>query len=195
MREFFKKENEKYKKSTENEADSVMLPISEYHGYINALRIIKDRGIQQIDKSQVDENGYRLLRADKKRYYEVENQKIDTYLITRATPYGINISLKEVALFIKQDLILNYGFVNNRTYAYEFSGRMIDEEVTDRDILVRIPTIIEKAERNEELISDENALFEWYLENQNRTGFSINRISANYAQGIYEVSYFATALI
>ena len=195
MREFFKKENEKYKKSTENEADSVMLPISEYHGYINALRIIKDRGIQQIDKSQVDENGYRLLRADKKRYYEVENQKIDTYLITRATPYSINIALKEVAFLIKQDLILYYGFINDRTYTYEFNDLVMKEEVTDRDILVRIPTIREKVERNEELILDENALQEWYIKSQDETAFCISKISANYAQGIYEVSYFSTTLL
>ena len=69
---------------------------------------------------------------------------------------------------------------------------MVEGEVTDRDILIRIPSIKEKLERGEELILDEAALYEWHGKNSASFAFDIWKISSNYAQGCYEVSYYST---
>ena len=52
---------------TEENADYVVVPKNEYYGLRNALRIVHDRALQQVDKSKVDEHGYRLLRCDSDR--------------------------------------------------------------------------------------------------------------------------------
>ena len=54
MVEFYKKVDNKYCTCYESDAEYVMIPKQEYNGLQNALRIVKDRSLQQIDKSVKD---------------------------------------------------------------------------------------------------------------------------------------------
>ena len=98
-------EDDCYTGCDEAEAEYVMIPLAEYYGYEKAVRIVKDRAIQQVDKATADKYGYTLMRADKKRYNYEQDEK--AWLITRNTPYSIKIGLEEAEYFI---IIYSYKF-------------------------------------------------------------------------------------
>ena len=76
--------------------------------YLNALRIIKDRSRQQIEKSKADEHGYRFLRANIRNY---KKTNYNAWLIKKETPYSVNMGVKLVNFLIVQDLYEYYNYV------------------------------------------------------------------------------------
>ncbi len=176
--------------------NSIVISQEEYNGYQKALRIVKDRSLQQIDKSQADKHGYRLLRADK-RVYDRKNGKY-AYQITKSTPYSIKMDPQVVKNVIQEDLTLHYNYVGIRTY--------VDTRVEKQEKRITISKycdgIVQKDDPQYESrdfysSNDEEgrAIYQVFKEYDNVFIFEISTLSTNIAQGVYEITYWATDII
>lgn len=136
--------------------------------YLNMLRIIKDRSLQQIDKSKADEHGYRLLRANKRK--REKNWK-EAWIIKKETPYSVEMDAEVAYKLIESDLFNFYHYVKKYPMSkfvnvlFGAEREEIEEYLRNRDILGKT------------LILD------------------IVGIEGNYGKGVYEVTYWATNVI
>lgn len=91
----------------ESHAEAVLISTQEYHGLQKALRIVRDRAMQQIDKARADEHGYTLLRAERRRYSLSSSDEV--WQVTKRTPYSLHIPIESVSELIKRDIEAFYG--------------------------------------------------------------------------------------
>lgn len=85
----------------ELQATHVLITKKEYHGLQKALRIVRDRAMQQVEKSETDGYGYQLLRAEYRPYL---GTSYDAWLVTRRTPYSCRMGISEASWMIARDL-------------------------------------------------------------------------------------------
>lgn len=160
--------------------------------YLNMLRIIKDRSLQQIDKSKADEHGYRTLDVVEKKEF---------FIIRKATPYSIKMDIGVVAALIKSDLEEYYnGIFDNVRYTVNNGMRIFETEVMFRDIEQMNKYRRESLERKkEEGYPKEGAFLKYIDEKGIELGAplveGIEKIHANIGNGYYEVIYKATGII
>lgn len=158
------------------EAELVMISKSEYNGYQNALRIIRYRALQQVDKSQTDEHGYRLLRADQDNY---RGMSIKIWRIVKTTPYSSKIALENVKSMVVEDINKYYHGILNQNLDTE--SMLWDVQLfNDKKTVIR-----PELEKRYEIFKAYNGTFV----------FDIVRYSINYATGVYEITYLASDLI
>lgn len=195
MVKFFKNVNGCFSPCEEEEAEYAMLVISEYNGLQNALRIVKDRAMQQIDKSTADNNGYRLLRANVRRYSH--SIKDEFWMITKATPYSTKIPLDIAHEMIMRDLreyYHYYDFHDNLNHSglpvFNISDLTLLQKACDLEYQDRFPE-----SRHVQLYRNFIDEDKYCINNRLVMSFSFNHISSNYAQGVYEITYWATELI
>lgn len=183
-------------KSTFEKGNMVAITKEEYHGLKNILRIVKDRAIQQIDKSKADDNGYTLKAAELKRYDIDRNE--EAWYITKSTPYSISIPIEEAGVIIKNNLRDYYGLIELPQFVYNTWGNDAKRKMTEKDIINAYK------QRN-----NDNWEYDFYVDNSGwgrevkcfvdslgeAVAFKITKITSNYGQGNYEVSYWATGLI
>lgn len=170
------------------------IDISDYHGYKKAVRIVRDRAIQQIDKSQADEHGYRLLRADLRQYSREQNNK--GWLITRSTPYSVKMGLEDAYAMILFDLREYYGYRDiPKIEAHAGSlSKYVDfdaDEILDYYKRFYVDKDTRRNISNQEMLRK----LDFMDSCDGKFAFEINRIASNASAGVYEVSYWATALI
>ena len=182
------------------EAEFIMLPINEYNGLKKAVRIVNDRALQQIDKSKADENGFRILRAGKSFYREGKGM---VYMVTKETPYSIKMRLDEAWALIENKLREIYYWVD------EFNlDDFVPESYQEKDMFDRMvghlydsdyPKMIkdweDKEHRNREFLIDNSKkgrAVKNLMSAHEAMIISIAKVSANQAQGVYEVSYWCT---
>lgn len=169
-----------------------MMAISEeeLNGYKKAVRIVRDRAVQQVDKAKADEHGYTLLRADKRKY---ERNKGKAWLITRSTPYSIKIGLDEAFSMIERDLKEFYGLRELLVLSAENDGCV--RRLSTRDLLSYYEGYFQNNNDTSD-IGNKDILksLEWMRKTNGVIAFEISRIAKNAATGCYEVSYWATAL-
>jgi len=173
----------------EPEAEYALVPMEEYNGYRNAIRIIRDRAKQEINKSKADKNGYTFLRAEHRRYAYESDEK--AWLITLSTPHSTKLNYKNASFLIKRDLIDFYDFIDialddisNEKY-YE----PIDMLKDHRKYFIE--------NRFDEYQKIQNELIKKRIKfldaHHGNIAFEIQKISANHGQGVYEVSYWSTS--
>lgn len=194
-------------KADDEKAERVEIDIEEYNGLLVALDMVHRRALQQVDKGMVDAHGYMLLRADEKMHKQAKRPQ---WLITKTTPYSIKISPEEARALIEKDLrdYYSYGFP-----LLQFKGRRRDSQPIEV-MKKRIKNVGEIYEywnvmHSKERETDE-ALYEWsgytekgyvvplrqWLKRNNYTfTYDICKLSCNYAQGKYEVSYWGSKII
>ena len=90
-------------------------------GYENALRIIHDRALQQIDKAKSDQYGYRML--DAKHIYDGYGEyrpdlrqkdiEVEVWQIRMETPHSTKIAYEDALFIIKEDLERYYAPIVN----------------------------------------------------------------------------------
>lgn len=170
-----------YDVESREQANYVCMPISDYNGYQKALRIVRDRARQQVDKAKADRYGYTLLRADF-RPYTYKSPK--AWLITKSTPYSIKMDLGEVQYIIGCDLRDYYGYRELPAHLgvldmLDYCKRFYMDGESRIDI------------QNEEMLEKLAFLDEC----GGKLAFELSRISSNFATGTYEISYWATALV
>jgi len=172
----------------EEDADYALISIEEYHGFQKALRIVRERALQQIDKGQADKHGYTLLRAEEGRYsYDYDSP---AWLITMRSPYSIKIPLKEVSFLIKKDLTDFYGFVELPMIYDRETEKYTRLNIKDYFSFVSFhaPSDDFSSIIDSHIIQLLNFLnsCDW------KFAFKIRRLVRNAATGCYEVSYWAT---
>ena len=168
----------------------VAISEEELNGYKKAVRIVRDRAVQQIDKAKADEHGYMLLRADKRKY---ERNTGKAWLITKSTPYSIKIGLNEAFSMIERDLKEFYGLKELLVFGIDKYGCV--RRLSVKDLLNYYERYFKNGDDtsgigNEDVVK----ALEWMDKTNGVMAFEISRIAKNAATGCYEVSYWATAL-
>ena len=161
----------------------------ELNGYKKAVRIVRDRAKQQIDKAKADKNGYTLLRAEKRKY---GRDKGSAWLITKSTPYSIKMDFAEASALIAQDLREFYGFID--IPAWDWKGRYEQEELSIKEMLSYNDSY-KNGDRSG--MQNEKILFylDWLDRYRWKIIFEVSRFAQNHATGCYEVSYWALSPI
>lgn len=187
---YYKKSDGRLCTCYESDAEYVMIPVNEYNGLQNALRIVKDRSLQQIDKSTVDANGYRLLRADKRKY---NNKDLEFWLITKSTPYSIKMPLDVVQELIDRDLREHYHYYDWHDYVNPMNMPVIKADMLEYlNRLCNNEYHKRYSETTYEDVFQEIVVAGGYCVDEKLVmSFDLNRISSNYAAGVYEISYWA----
>lgn len=179
----------------EKNAQYVMISREEYNGLRNALRIIHDRSLQQLDKSEVDEYGYKTLRAELRTYPKRSGGDDNRHwYMTKSTPYSIKMPVSAVSTVVVNDLKSHYHYydwkeVLNMAGSPFFSVKDID----DIELYV-----IRKSYENERYEWIYKNLVEprgWVVDDKLVLSFDMCRLSANYSTGLYEISYWSTVPI
>lgn len=161
----------------------------ELNGYKKAVRIVRDRAKQQIDKAKADKNGYTLLRAEKRKY---GRDKGSAWLITKGTPYSIKMDFAEASALIAQDLREFYGFID--IPAWDWKGRYEQEKLSIKEMLSYNDSY-KNGDRSG--MQNEKILFylDWLDGYRWKIIFEVSRFAQNHATGCYEVSYWALSPI
>lgn len=161
----------------------------ELNGYKKAVRIVRDRAKQQIDKAKADKNGYTLLRAEKRKY---GRDKGSAWLITKSTPYSIKMDFAEASALIAQDLREFYGFID--IPAWDWKGRYEQEKLSIKEMLSYNDSY-KNGDRSG--MQNEKILFylDWLDRYRWKIIFEVSRFAQNHATGCYEVSYWALSPI
>lgn len=180
----------------DEKAERVEIDVEEYNGLLVALDMVRRRALQQVDKSKADEHGYLLLRADKKLHKEYKKK---CWLVTKTTPYSIKIPPEQAQKLIEKDLRDFYGLVFPKKFNYPYKGNnhiaKVGENLLFNNLLRTIlnSDLDEQYEHRDnwaETISLAYQVREYLRSIDFRFSFDICKLSCNYAQGRYEVSYW-----
>ena len=191
-----KNEKGRLSKITEEaDAEYALIPIEEYHGYRNALRIINDRSLQEIDRAKADQHGYTLKYADY-RMYDRSYPGYKAFCINKLTPISLKIDAETAYFLIIEDLFNFYNYLDIST--------VTTKSFAEPSIIRPLDLLHGVQQRDDPCYSQD-----FYIENNDKGRkikelldetsdniiFEIIRISSNYGQGVYDVSYWATGLI
>lgn len=175
--------------------DAVTISKSEHAGLLGALRIIKDRSLQQIDKAKADPQGYTFKYAEK-RIYKREYPDLKAVCVTKVTPVSLHTDLQTADFIIKKDLEQHYNY-------FDFSSISTETYPTPSKIEALDLLLAIKQEQDSEYNfdfyvdnSDYGRKIKQFLDiNKSPIVFEIIRLGSNIGQGVYEVSYWATGVV
>lgn len=155
--------------------------------YLNMLRIVQDRSLQQVEKSKADEHGYRLIRAQKKKH--AGNR--EAWLIKKATPYSIKMDLRSAGMLISKDIVDYYHGIYEELKHWRgvYEGDLLDWYrygwlTYKRDFEHNKAAECGFLDRLDVLGIDDGKMV-----------FEIAEISGNIGTGTYEVAYWASDVI
>lgn len=177
------------------DGDLVTIPKEEYNGLKNTLRIIRDRGRQQVVKSSPDKFGYTLKYADE-RVIDRSFPDIKAYYISRSSPYSLKIDLENAYFLIRTDLEEFYNYIDlssANTPAFPKSSAL-----NPVDLVRAIKQRDDPAYNQEFYLDNTDAgrrLKEFVDILPETVAFGSIRINGNIGQGVYEVSYWASSPI
>lgn len=196
---YIREKDEQFEYCDYKDAEYVLLPIKEFNGLKKAIRVINDRALQQIDKSKADEYGFRLLRCDKKYNRECKGM---LYLVTKETPYSCKIRSDVAWTLIENRLHEMYSWINDfdledfmpakRTKSNTYG---LKEEIYLTDIPKIISNWNDRNFKERDFLlenSDKGRAIKNIWIKHHAMIVDISKVSINYAQGVYEVSYWAT---
>lgn len=193
MVDFLKRDNDgKLTYCHESESQYVLISINEYNGYEKALEIVRNRALQEIDRSKADEYGYKLVKAEKRRYRQ-GNRKVDNdaWFITKSTPYSLKMSVKQARAMIERDLRDFYNLrdmpvIRRNEFGYT-------EKLSVRDLLDYHERFF-RAKMDRSHIGNDAMLkaLDWMDRLGGLVIFDLVGLTPNYAAGCYEVRYWAT---
>lgn len=155
------------------------------HGklYLNMLRIVQDRALQQVEKSKADEHGYRLIRAQKKEHFSNHT----AWLIKKATPYSIKMDLKSAGVLISKDIVDYYHGIYEELQHWQglYAVKLLDWYkhgwlTYKRDVKNNEAAECGFLDRLDVLGIDDGKMV-----------LEITEISGNIGTGTYEVTYWA----
>ena len=182
-------------KSTQNGDEQVTISAQELFSYKNALRIIRDRGRQQVVRSQPDKHGYTLKMADE-RVYDRMYPEMKAFFISRSTPYSLKIDLETVSFLIQKDLEEFYNFI---------SLQNIVTPSFSKPATIKVPDLFRALIQRD----DPDYKQDFYVDNSSRgrmlkefvdslpkaVSFAPIRVGSDIGNGVYTISYWATSPI
>lgn len=175
----------------QNSDDMISIPKTEYNGLQKCLRIVKDRALQQVEKSKVDEHGY-CPKSVKRRKYSQEIAKEALY-VTYITPHSIKIPYDDAIDLIKFDLEKFYNYIDipqikddkgikhqiTKAQFFKIVDQLQDPEWQKRDFLLTNSPFGRRIK-------------EWFSGKiTDGVAFDFAELTANYAKGVYEASFWA----
>ena len=169
--------------------DVVQIRREEYNGFKKMLRVIIDREIQQIDKCKADSHGY-SLKLVCSRSYDRLRPEITAFNITKTTPISLKIDLYTAYTLVKNDLHDFYGFMDEQVY---MSGEGIPKKIKTIDLLEAFQNKNENYNREYYISNSEyGRKLKEIVDSSEVISFGPLKLSANFGQGVYEVTYWAT---
>lgn len=181
---FYKVVKGKLAIAEEEDADYALINIHEYNGLQKALRLVRERALQEVKKSTVDKHGYKLLNMSRQRY---ENTRYAHWVVKMASPYSIKIDINGVYEIILMDLKEHYGY---ERFPFE-SGNEIFYEL---ELLERVEAYaLRKAAGR--VIEEMDPLEQLIEKREGRIVFGLKNIKPNYGSGVYEVEFLATEML
>ena len=202
---YLKKNNWAYTFCTEEECTLVCVPKGEFRGLKKTLSIVNNRARQQIEKSKADKNGFRVLRAGERYCRKLGGM---LWYVTKQTPYSVKLSLQEVLFIAKQTLKEQYTFISDVDLGEFYldsekdknAGNVMVTRISDQWMPEAAEQWSDEVFRNEKDYLVQNnitgrALYRAFAQFDGLFIVGIAGISINYAQGVYEISYWATSAI
>ena len=169
--------------------DIVQIPREEYNGYQKMLRIIRARELQQIEKEKADDHGYTTKYVDE-RIYDRSRPGIKAFYITKTTPISLKIDLNTVYTMLKNDLQEFYGFMDEQVF---ISGERTPKKIKTIDLLEAFQNKSENLNRDYYISNSEyGRMLKEIVDSSEIISFGPLKLSANFGQGVYEVTYWAT---
>lgn len=178
----------------EDEAEFVAVPVAEYNGYQNALRILHDRSLQSIDKSQADGAGYTLVRADQ-RVFAKERSTLMAWYVQKKTPYSLKMPLDAVVNLVNRDLRQYYNLRPLPKAKYKTEYDVIEVACEVEKSGMRPYAFFEKYYKGTLDEKEYEKIFRWLDEVDGKAVLRLDQVKANYGAGVYEIGYWATAII
>lgn len=180
-----------YRKSFEKRecGDVVQIRREEYNGFKKMLRIIRDRGLQQIEKA--DSHGYTAKYVDE-RIYDRSKPDIKAYYIIKTTPISLKIDLLTAFTLLKNDLQEFYAFMDEQSF---ISSDGLEKKIKIIDLLEAFKKKSESNYDRDYYISNSEygrKLKEIVDNSPEAISFGPIKLSANMGQGVYEVTYWST---
>ncbi len=171
------------------DADYAIVPISEYNGFQKAVRIVRDRALQQIDKAKADEHGYTLLKAERRKF---DRESGEAWLISKKTPYSAKINLNDAFEIIKRDLLDFYGYDESSYFHMGFRTylRPVD--------YIKASLDYDRGSENEYLGENSEmgeVLRKIFDKKKGNVSFMVKGLSVNHSAGVYEVTYWSTGVL
>ncbi len=182
-------------KSAKLSEDTVTILKAEYHGLQKALRIVRDRSLQQIDKEKADSQGYTFKYCDE-RVYDRAYPDQKAYLITKTTPVSLKMDLETAEYLIKRDLIDFYHFIDISAIRVPDYPDVL--KITAHDLILACSQRNNEKYSNDFYVdnSDKGRLIKAFLDIAPQAlTFDLARIIANLGQGVYDISYWSTGPI
>ncbi len=167
----------------------------DYNGFLGTLRIIKDRSLQEIDRSKADKYGYTLKVADH-RVYNRDFPDLKAYFISKSTAVSLKIDFETAYFTILQDLKSYYNYVDISSVATPHYPT--PSAIKPLDLLFAITQRDDPSYNHEYYVdnSDKGRKIKELLDlSPQNLAFDIIRVNGNIGQGVYEVSYWATGPI
>ena len=178
----------------DEKATVVEISVKAYHGLKIAKEIVKRRACQQVKESNVDENGYKFLMAEKSYCKKMENRTNGQgnkiyWKITKLTPYSLEVPLNDVKKLIMDDLENYYNYTENITVLELLADDERDRKrKTTRSETARFPADNAWVDKYKEAL-------DWLEERNFKIVFDLIKVRLNYQIGLYEITYWASDLI
>ena len=174
-----------------------MVTISEatYHGYLNCLRILRDRSLQQINKSIADSHGYSTKYCEE-RIFDRNYPDLKAFMITKSTPISLKIDLQAAAFLINQDLKDFYNFIDLN--AIELYTEVAKIKISAHDLLLACKQRDDPDYSFDFYVdnSEQGRMIKTWLDSADKAiSFEVARITSNIGQGVYDITYWATGPI
>ncbi len=174
---------------------SVRITKEEYNGYQKMLRILRDRALQEVERSKADRHGYTLRYADY-RSYDRTHPEQKAYLITKTTPISLKIELQLAYFMLIKDLREYYNYIGDPILIPHPDGKQIK---------ISIPTLLTAISQRDDPLytrefyvsnSESGVALKAYLDHiPQLISFGAIKITANIGLGVYEVTYWTSAPI
>lgn len=176
----------------------VLISPHRLHGLEKALRIVRDRAKQQVDKGKADTHGYTLISADKRAY---GGRGDDLIRIVRRTPHSVKIPLEDAKDIILLDLIEYYHYVDPDLLSVTYTR--------DRSTYTHEISVTELLKGAKQRAKGDYADHDFYVDNNEigrairrivdgadgKIAFDLDSLIPDYGQGVYKVGYWATDYI
>ncbi len=175
--------------------NEVAIPKEEYNGIQKMFRILRDRSLQEIEKSKADPHGYTLKYADERPLDRLHPDQ-RAYFITKMTPLSLRMNLETAYYMIKKDLREYYNFLDN--VSIKSAQGSSNGNIKPTDLYTALSQRKDPNYNYDFYVSnsDYGKMIKKTLDNSPQiVSFGPIKIVSNIGQGIYEISYWASAPI
>ena len=187
------KESLQRNKTEVNDENEVVIPKEEYNGIQKMFRILRNRCMQEIDKGKADNHGYTLRYADE-RPFDRTHPDQKAYFITKMTPVSLRTDLETAYYMIKKDLKEYYNFIDNISSKSSLNG----VNIKPADLLIALAQRKDPDYNQDFYVSnsDYGKMIKEILDTAPQIiSYGPIKLTSNMGQGVYEISYWASAPI